>query len=521
MPFWIRVLLSLLSAIACFVAFVGFDQWYLAFVSWVPLLIAVEGLSVTRTFILSLLMGTVAHFGGYYWLPATLRIFGNFPWSLSYLFCALLNVYQGLSFASMVTLRSLLQRRGYDSILLAALPFIAVEQFYPNLFPIFWGNTLYKVHTAVQSVDLFGVPFLSGLVILVNFSAANIIQALWLKKGRIKKKEVALVALFWAANLIYGAIRIEQVEKEMLVSEKIKIGVVQGNLGLMEKRESPQESLHRHRTMSMALEKQGAHLLVWSESAINFTISAEVKNLRREILGSLSTPILFGAIRSEKNGKGEREYNSAFLIDGNGEVLGYYDKVYLLAFGEYIPFGDVFPQLYRWSPNSGSFSRGNSVRPIPFEGHRIGVMICYEDIIPQFTRKLMADPGGASDILINITNDGWFGDTNEPWIHLGLSTMRSIEQRRWLIRSTNSGVSAAVDPIGRIVKNTGVMTRESFIVTASFMNLQTIYQRGGWIFGYLCAAATALLFILHRRTVVPSRRNEKMRAKKKKKEKRR
>jgi apolipoprotein N-acyltransferase len=515
MRLWIRLLLCLVSAAACFVAFVGFDQWYLAFVSWVPLFIAVEGLSLRRTFLLTLLMGTVAHFGGYYWLPATMRTFGAFSWPLAYLFGIVLNVYQGLSFAIMVTLWAALKKRGHDSIILAAAAFAAVEQIYPNLFPIFWGNTLYKVPVAIQSVDLLGVAFITMLIILVNFSVANAIQALVLKTARLQTRVLAVAAALWAANLAYGGIRIWHIEGQMKHSEKIKVGVVQGNLGLMEKRQSPKESLRRHREMSIELEKRGARLLVWSESAVSYSIPTDMKNLRSSILGRVSTPTIFGAIRIEDGEGVRREYNTAFLLDGNGDVLGYYDKVYLLAFGEYIPFGDTFPKLYEWSPNTGSFTKGKSARPLTFGEHRIGVMICYEDIIPGFVRKLMAAPGAESDIFVNITNDGWFGDTNEPWIHLGLSAMRSVEQRRWLIRSTNSGVSAAIDPVGRIVKTTSVMKQESFIVEAGFMHLKTVYEAGGWLFGYLCVAITALFLVLRGRKQPPPEKQPSRKRKKK------
>lgn len=496
MRYYIRFLLSLLSAVLCFIAFVGFDQWYLAFISWVPLLVAVEGLPIRHVFILTLFMGTVAHFGGYYWLPGTLKNFGNFNWFLAYFFSIVLNIYQGLSFAIITTIRAFFRQKGKNSLFLSAIAFSAVEEFFPNLFPIFWGNTLYKIPVLVQSVDLLGVTFITTLIILINLAIAEfIISIVYRKKNISFRWELIAICALWIFNITYGIFRIRQVEKITESSEKIKIGVVQGNLGLMEKRQSPEESIRIHQNMSIDLEKKGAELIVWSESAVNYHIPAGIKNLKKPILQKIETPVIFGAIRMEKDGNRIKEYNTAYLLDEKGNILGYYDKVYLLAFGEYIPFGDKFPKLYEWSPNSGAFSKGKSVHPVSFKNHKIGIMICYEDILPDFVRKLMNSSEGKSDILINITNDGWFGKTNEPWIHLGLSIMRSIELRRWLIRSTNSGISAAIDPTGRIVKNTQVMEKESFVVEAGFITIDTIYRKAGWLYGYFCLTIVLILFI--------------------------
>ena len=120
----------------------------------------------------------------------------------------------------------------------------------------------------------------------------------------------------------------------------------------------------------------------------------------------------------------------ALMVDEQGAVTGRYDKEYLLAFGEYIPFGDTFPILYQWSPNSSRFSPGASFDPLPLGDHKISALICYEDILPGFVNRMVrhADP----DLLVNLTNDAWFGDSTEPWIHFALAKLRAVEHRRLL-----------------------------------------------------------------------------------------
>ena len=155
-----------------------------------------------------------------------------------------------------------------------------------------------------------------------------------------------------------------------------------------------------------------------------------------------------------------RVYNTATLIDGSGRVLGMYDKTYLLAFGEYIPAADLWPWVYDLIPEASEFTPGETIEVFEIDGHRLGVMICYEDIIPRFGVAVAErDP----HVLINVTNDAWFGKTAEPYLHLALATFRSVETRKWLLRSTNTGVTAFIDANGRIVKQTSIYEPETLL----------------------------------------------------------
>lgn len=161
----------------------------------------------------------------------------------------------------------------------------------------------------------------------------------------------------------------------------------------------------------------------------------------------------------------------------------------LVPFGEYIPFGEIFPSLYSWSPYSSRFWRGESVEPLRLGRHLLSVSICYEDIFPGHIRKLMrgGSGGSAPGAMFNLTNDSWYGNSTEPMEHLALASFRSIENRRSLVRVTNTGVSAFVDPVGRIVSRTGVWTKEVLVDRIPLLSGRTPYALlGDWI-GWLCA----------------------------------
>jgi apolipoprotein N-acyltransferase len=180
-------------------------------------------------------------------------------------------------------------------------------------------------------------------------------------------------------------------------------------------------------------------------------------------------------------------------VDGNGRVLGTYDKNFLLVFGEYIPFGERFPKLYEYLPEAGKFKSGSGFKTFELKDMRIGIMICYEDIIPRFTRRLA---GRNANILVNITNDAWFGHTSEPFQHLALATTRAIENRVFLVRSTNTGVSAFIDPLGRILKHTDLDNPETLISEVSLLDKETIYRQTGDVFAFGCCIAVSVMLLI-------------------------
>lgn len=212
---------------------------------------------------------------------------------------------------------------------------------------------------------------------------------------------------------------------------------------------------------------------------------------RNAAVRGFSSPLLFGALTQETQADGAmRTYNSAVLVDSNGDVLGRYDKVYLLLFGEYLPFSDTFPFLKKWLPESSDFRPGTEVGVFSLGAARMGILICYEDIIPSFTRRVaQAGP----NVFVNITNDAWFGKTMEPYLHLQLAVFRSIEHRKSLVRSTNTGVSAIVDPAGRLLQQTSLDDAETIVADVPLMEMPTIYGRFGDLFAWACCGLGVLL----------------------------
>jgi apolipoprotein N-acyltransferase len=276
-------------------------------------------------------------------------------------------------------------------------------------------------------------------------------------------------------------------------AETIRIGLVQANLGLFERFDDPFEGVRRQRAMSDELEEtEHPDLIVWPESSVPMWIDNPRTFAR--VIPSLETPLLFGAIRHGENG---REHNTAFITDSDRQIVDHYDKTYLLAFGEYIPFGDTFPIVYEISPMSGQFSPGEDVEPLPIRlrdgrEYRTSVLVCYEDIVSSFVRRAVRE--GDPHVLLNITVDSWFGDTHEPWVHLALAQFRAVEHRRWLVRTTITGVSAFIDSTGQVRARTEVFEPATRAMDVPMLSGETtLYQLVGPWPGWLGALAIAAM----------------------------
>jgi apolipoprotein N-acyltransferase len=484
--------LAALAGVLYFSGFAGIDIWPLAFVCLIPLFVLLDRsqLSAKQAFWIGMLFGSVTNWGGYYWLIGMLESFAGMPWIGCVGLALLICFYQGGQLGLFFWLLWRLGRGGLDRLAIAAPVYAATEFAYPLLFPSYFANCLHELPLLEQIADLGGPSLISALMVAINAS----LYAAWLglRGGRPWRRGLLLgTAAALAFTLGYGAYRIAQVDAVVAKADKLRVGLVQANMGIIEKRQDPEKGLRRHQEQSRFLEERHhPDLLIWPESANAYVIPSDQPEAP-EVLDGLHTPLLFGGLATRQERGGRRIYNTAFMMDENARITSTVDKTYLLAFGEYLPFGETFPVLYDWSPHSSRFSAGTHMRPMMVGPHRITTLICYEDVLPAFVRAAMNE--GDSHLLVNITNDAWFGDTTEPWIHLALAKLRAVEHHRYLVRATNSGVSAIIDPVGRVVTHTGTFERASFAADVALLDGTTVYRVVGDWPGWISALLVALL----------------------------
>lgn len=504
--------LLLLSAVLMFLGFAGFGVWPLAFVGMVPALFVFDAdpkPTGWRFFRRALFFGYIAYYGGFYWVVDTIVDFGGFPYVLALAFGSIYFLYQAFQFIFILWVWRRARERGFNATLALVAAYLTAETVFPMLFDHYYGNSFHMLPTFVQVADLGGPMLLTAVAMAGNGALYEVMRAR-VRKERPPWISPAVFAGMLAFYLGYGAWRVAEVEERMAAAPKITVGVVQTNMGIYEKREDPGEGLRRHLEQSRQLEEQGdLDLLVWPESAATFRLPRRIGSPIRphfdnalewfgvESPGFPSTPMMLGGLSSDVRDGRRHSFNTAFLTDEESRILGHYDKTYLLAFGEYIPFGEHFPILYEWSPNTGRFTPGDHVDSLPFGEFRIGPLVCYEDIIPRFVRSVVRE--GDPHILINVTNDAWFGDTQEPYVHLALAKMRAVEHHRYLVRATNTGVSAIIDPVGRVVEESPLFERSSLRAEVAMLNGWTPYQTVGDWPGWLALAASLYMLLIGRR----------------------
>ncbi|MDF2695381.1 MAG: Apolipoprotein N-acyltransferase, partial [Labilithrix sp.] len=363
---------ALISGVLYFVAFAGFDIWPLTFVCLVPLYLSLHGQTPKRATWLGFLTGLAMNVGGFYWLVNMLRTFSGFPTPLCLLFTLIICAYQGGRLALMGWLYGRATVRGWPAPIVFGAAFAASELVYPLLFPWYYAATVHKIPVLMQLADIGG-PILVGLVLVaVNLAIAEPLRARLAASRELAARTVAgpsseerqslaidrrvvgagMIALLFA--VLYGAVRISMVNGRVAQSEAVRVGYVQGNMGLMAKRENPGEGLRRHKQMTTELRDKGAELVVWSETSATFPTREDLATkghfFRDRFAASLGVPTIFGAVLYRVDPDRERWFNTAISTDIKGEIRGRYDKQFLLAFGEYLPFGETFPILYKWSP---------------------------------------------------------------------------------------------------------------------------------------------------------------------------
>lgn len=513
---------AFVTGVLYFLAFPGMDVWPLGFVALVPLCVALRGQKARRALALGWVAGFAMTMLGFYWLVGMLETFSGFPIAVCVLFAGLLAAYQGGRIALLGWLAARAQLKGWPGWLTFAVAFPASELVFPLLFPWYYGASVHQVPALLQGAELGG-PLLVGVaLVFANLALAELCVA-WLERRTERAREAPResvpppgtsplpwtrgvpwkrIAVFAAVPVLagaYGLVRIPMLEADIAKAPKLRVALVQANMSLLGKRLNPEESLERHLSLTRgAMQEKPVDLVVWSETSIGGAVDERSANAyyRQRVGRELPVPTIFGAVLRTPV-EDVRKYtlsNSALVTDADGTVVGRYDKQFLLGFGEYLPFGDTFPILYEWSPNSGRFTPGKSFEPLPVGDRTVATFICYEDIIPSFVNRIMSN--GSPGLLVNLTNDAWFGDTTQPWIHLALAKLRAIEQRRFFVRSTNSGVSAFIDPVGRIIDSTPTFSEVAIAEDLRWLEGSTVFHiLGDMPWWLVTMAAFAMAFL--------------------------
>ena len=483
--------LTFFSGVLLALAFPKINLSLLAWVAFVPLFWIIREKTPRQAFAHGWLAGMGFYLCTVYWVVETIGLYSNIPTLVAVvpllMMCAILASYTGAFAAG---LRFHQQRNG--SILLLGPPlWVALEwmrSFFFIGFPwVNLGYSQYPFLNLIQCSEVTGVYGLSALVIFINLGIFLVWQAPKLGRGRVV---LASVLLLFALSG-WGAWRRAQLAALPPVHQ-LRVGLIQGNVSQDQKWDKAfqEETLARYERLTREAATKGAELIIWPETAVPFFFQSDLPYQKRllDLVRELRTPLLFGAVGWRPRNRNEVTlFNRAYLASSTGEVLGSYDKIKLAPFGEYIPFHDSFLFfLDKLVEGIGDFAAGTETTVLSLPSAKFGILICFEGIFPDLARRFVAN---GANLLVNITNDAWFGRSSAPYQHLVMEAMRAVENRVPLVRAANTGFSAVVSLDGQIRARTSLYETTLLVEDLAWPQVTSFYTRYGDVFAYLCALA--------------------------------
>ncbi len=429
-----------------------------------------------------------------YWAVGLLQDFASMPLVAALPVAGILVLAQSLAYFSAGLAAAALR---WPTWLILPMCITVSSSLVPALFPFGIASGQVAWIEFAQVAELGGRPLLDFVLCL---AACSISESLC----RPRLLPAAIGVFCVVTPHLYGMARLPQIQRARQRAPLTRVGVVQPNIGIFEKRDSRLAPAHlvQLKSATRQLEHDGAELVVWPETAYPLPLHRAaqatpegVYSLRTD---EQSGPLIFGAITVAATCD---RWNSAVAMDAHGRFRGTVDKAVLLAFGEYVPFWHWLPVLQSRFRCPGLRS-GTTPGVLVLKEQRVGILNCYEDVLAGYTRAVVAR---RPNWLLNLTNDAWFGDTTEPALHHMVARLRSIETRRDLVRAVNTGVSGHVSATGENTAITNTYQRAAFIAEVRSLGGTTPWTRfGDWLTWALCGVLLALLLLARAKPTVHS-----------------
>jgi apolipoprotein N-acyltransferase len=519
MPYIIRILFYffalLISGILLFLAFPPHDLPGLIWIGLIPLIVIFWQLKPRG-----------AYFAG--WLAGFVYFAGFFNWILSangytLLHHVLLLTYLGIYVGFFGLIFSLIARRLGIFVALLSAPFtwIALEYVRSNLFFIalpmgLLAHTQHEFPQVIQISAFGGVYGVSFLIVLVNSAVVSIILPFLYRFNKTEqfsfslpsKQQILALAsitvILTSGALIYGKWTISR----SIRSKNVKLAIVQGNIKQGEKWDArhAKSILQTYAKLTKQASANNPDLIIWPEAATprSITHDRRLASFVKNIAESSGTFLLLGSSEDQKfkeqGIKKVKTYNSALLIPHEKQLnLQRYDKIRLFPFGEYLPAKGILPWNFIGVPNIDHTTPGNKFTIFETPAFRFAVTICWENQFPYLVKQFVRN---GAQFIVNITNEAWFGKTAAPIHFAASSVFRAVENRVWVVRCANTGISCFIDPYGRIISRVkdsegrDIFVRGILDETITLSESKTIYSRYGNILVWLSFAVVAVFFIL-------------------------
>ena len=486
-----KTLLAVLSGVMLTASFPPGKMGWIAWLALVPLLKSLEEQSPLNAFRLGIIAGLAHYLTLIYWIIIVLKTYGGLNLIVASALLLILSIYLSLYPALFSVLVGYLKGARFRAFMTAGI-WVSLEYIRAKFLTGFpWcliGYSQSGYLHLIQITDMVGVYGISFLILFAN----ALIYLLLFSAGpgagkRYLGLELFLLIALLSVAIFYANYRLSGYKEGLNDGKSMKVAIVQGNIDQSIKWDPlyQRDSLDKYRRLTETTYTFKPRLIVWPETAMPFffqdnsELTEDVYRISKES-GAL---MIFGSPAYDRVNGSLRYYNRAYWLSGKDLSTGYYDKVHLVPFGEYVPLKTLLSFVNRLVSAAGDFAPGRDLAPMRLPDLPTGVLICYEDIFPELSRAQVKK--GAS-ILVNITNDAWYGMSSAPYQHLSMSLFRAVENRRPMIRAANTGFSAFIDSNGRITTKGDLFNEEVLMseVNVKDANL-TFYCRYGDVFVYL------------------------------------
>jgi apolipoprotein N-acyltransferase len=466
-----------LAALALALAFPRTDWYHAAWIALVPLLVAAARAEPRQALAWGCVFGFVFFAVLLRWLNFTFRLYSAIPGPIAWVPTALLAAYCGLFVGGVAWAVSWIGARLSRAAALTAAPFlwVAAEWLRGHLFGGFpWGTLGYTQSsqlTVLQLAELGGVHLVSLLLVAVNAALAGALLLAW----RPALAGGAVTAAAVVATLLFGTARL----REPAPPDEVRITLLQPSIAQPQKWDPAyiEQTLGIYFALMRQVSAEQPGLVVWPETALPTPLREDraVLTTLRSMADGLGAPLVVGSLDEVVETRGLR--NTAFLVSGQG-IEERYDKIQLVPFGEFVPFAGVIGFVREWAQFVSELEAGSRLVVFPGPPAPFGVVICYEGIFPDLVRGLVT---GGARLMVNMTNDAWFGRTSGPEQHLAMYPFRAVEHRIAVVRAANTGVSAFIGPSGRIERRMELFERGTLTDAVPLRSGWTLYARlGDW-----------------------------------------
>ncbi len=500
------VLLAALSGGLLILAFPKPDLGWLAFIALVPLLWAIRGQTPVRAFYFGTLAGLIFYLISVSWVTHSMTAYGGVPFALSALALLVLAAYLALYLGVFAMGAAWMARMPWPLNLLApSALWIGLEYLrtyaLTGLPWILIGYTQYQNSVLLPIASVAGVYGLSFIVVLINVALTQLAGGAPNRLQTTAVTGAVVLILVWSPRFLSPASTALSTGPSMPVGaeQTLSVAIVQGNIDQALKWDPAMQAatIEQYRRLSLEAAKEAPALIVWPETAVPFFLRYEPALIDRvlDIAAETGSYLLVGSPDAEPTAAADptpRYRNSAFLISPQRELLSKYDKIHMVPFGEYVPLKSVLFFVNKLAYGIGDFEGGQTYTVFDTPGGRFSTTICYEVIFPDQVRRYVKE---GAEFLVNITNDAWFGRTAAPAQHLAMAVLRAVENRRYLVRAANTGISAMVDPSGRILRTSDLFVPAVIADQIRVERTHTFYTRYGDLFAWICVIFVIAVFI--------------------------